>query len=226
MQGMPIAMTISQLRKKIQGNEKPLIVLIGGMSGTGKSLTAVQLAAILHLPIVISSDQIRDVMTLSNHSKILNARYTNAWKLFGKKLSGRNFEQGVLEHSKAVRPGVIKVIKDCLTRGEDIIVEGTHLLPSLYKTFFDAIVLHFLLVTHEAQYHQQMLREKYEQRHSIPKLHSSEKIRVIRLVQDVLIRDAERSRSIIVVSRSVASNCKAIENVLKKTYMSGSNTSS
>jgi 2-phosphoglycerate kinase len=217
-------MTISQLRKKIQDNKKPLVILIGGMSGTGKSLTAVQLAAILHLPIIISTDQIRDVMTLSNHSKILNARYTNAWKLFGKEFTGRNFEQGVLEHSKAVRPGVVKVIKDCLSRGEDIIVEGTHLLPSLYKNFFGAIVLRFLLVTYETQYHQQMLREKYEQRHSIPKPHSSEKIRVIRLVQDVLVRDAERSGSIIVVSRSITSNCKAIENVLKKTYASGLNT--
>ena len=137
----------------------PILVLIAGATGVGKSTTAVKFANEHSFARLLSTDAIREIMrvqtTTENHA------------LHRSSFSRGDSGDAVLDWQdtcKAVEAGVLATIERARREGIDLILEGVHLEPSLrlLRSWKDSggiamgIVMH---VDDEAQ-HTNFLRER------------------------------------------------------------------
>lgn len=208
-------MKVKDLQLKINKQKKPIIILICGMPGTRKSSTAIKLAAMLNFAVVVNMDEVRDIMQIYDKRAVIQGKSHDRWKLFGS-LNDRNFYRGFLAHSRALKKGAMAIIEKNISIGENTMVEGVHLLPSLYKDIGPAKKIHILLTAEDAGHHKNLLGYKFGRRHGIQKPWSAEKIKHIGRIQNILIKDAEKNDALIIESMTPEKNCSIIIKYLTK----------
>ena len=126
-----------RLVRRIRHLSKPLVVYIGGASGTGKSTLAVELAPLLRIYRVIATDTVRQVMRMVFSPQILPSIHGSSFA--AQHLAFRDGEQEHEEEAVAafqeqairIGVGVRAVIERAVTEGQSVLVEGVHLLPPI-----------------------------------------------------------------------------------------------
>lgn len=112
---------------------KPIIILIGGATGVGKSTVATVLANYLNITRVASTDAIREVMRASVSEKLirpLRGSSYNAYKNLTLPPTGvEPVILGFREQVLAVNVGIEAIIKRSVEEKTDIIIEGAHVVP-------------------------------------------------------------------------------------------------
>ncbi len=112
----------------------PLVVLIGGATGVGKSTIATMLASRLGMTRVIPTDAIREVMRAMFSKDLMPTLHTSSFdaaRLVRNPLP-RNADPviiGFREQASAVAVGVEALISRAADEGTDLIVEGAHVVP-------------------------------------------------------------------------------------------------
>jgi len=113
--------------------EKPIIILIGGSTGVGKSTIATILANRLNITRVASTDAIREVMRASVPEKLISSlkgSSYNAYKNLTFPPSGAEpVILGFREQVLAVNVGIEAIIERNILEKSDIIIEGAHVVP-------------------------------------------------------------------------------------------------
>src|SRR4030066_2554757 len=113
--------------------EKPIIILIGGSTGVGKSTIATILANRLNITRVASTDAIREVRRASVSEKLirpLRGSSYDAYKNLTLPPSGvEPVILGFREQVLAVSVGIEAIIKRNIEEKSDIIIEGAHVVP-------------------------------------------------------------------------------------------------
>ena len=135
-----------RLIRRIQRLPRPLVLYIGGASGTGKSTLALELAPLLRIYRINATDTIRQVMRMVFTPSILPALHSSSFEVAGPfdpqvpEDGGRSsrdpeFEQRLgatfEEQSTRVCVGVRAVVERAIAENMSIVVEGTHLHPEL-----------------------------------------------------------------------------------------------
>ena len=115
---------------------RPVVVLIGGASGVGKTSVGVVLANLLRISRVISTDAIRQIMRLMISRDLMPALHASsyeAWKLTGTALNGQDDRvvHAFREQAMRVGVGVRAMIARAIEEHASIIIDGVHLLPDL-----------------------------------------------------------------------------------------------
>lgn len=118
--------------------DRPLIVLVGGGTGVGKSTIATQIAARLGITRIISTDAIREVMKGVVAEQFMPTLYTssfNADEVVRDRLPAG--EDAVLtgfrEQAVAVAVGVRALIERAVTEGTGMVIEGAHIVPGFLQ---------------------------------------------------------------------------------------------
>ncbi|MGH9165063.1 MAG: hypothetical protein ACRDZW_06065 [Acidimicrobiales bacterium] len=114
--------------------EMPLVVLIGGATGVGKSTIATMLASRLGITRVIPTDAIREVMRAMFTKELMPSLHTSSFdaaRLVRHPVprSADPVVIGFREQASAVAVGVEALIDRAANEGSDLIVEGAHLVP-------------------------------------------------------------------------------------------------
>jgi 2-phosphoglycerate kinase len=109
---------------KFVGNFKP-IILIGGTAGTGKTTLASELSWRLGLDHRIGTGFIREIVK-SQHRK------EDCLELHGFTFRSGQPVANIVAQAQRLRPAIIACIERARREGTSLLVEGTHLLPSLY----------------------------------------------------------------------------------------------
>src|SRR5205823_1909852 len=117
--------------------EVPLVVLIGGATGVGKSTMATQLAARLGVVRVLATDAVRDVMRAMLTSKLMPTLYTSSFNADSalREPPPRPADKvivGFREQSAAVSVGVQALIKRAVVEGTSAVIEGAHVVPGFF----------------------------------------------------------------------------------------------
>ena len=135
-----------RLVRRIQHLPRPLVVYLGGASGTGKSTLALELAHLLGLYRVESTDTIRQLMRMVFSTGILPALHASSFEavpVFGTSsfeaaanaTGEQDFHSRVMatfeEQSTRVCVGVRAVVERAIVENRSILVEGVHLYPPL-----------------------------------------------------------------------------------------------
>ena len=137
----------------------PILVLIAGATGVGKSTTAVQLAHSRSFSRLLSTDAVREVMRVMDDGN-------------NKALHRSSFSKGetgdpVLDWQdtcKAVEAGVLATIERARREGIDLILEGVHLEPSsrLIRPWIDSggIALGIVMHVDDEKQHTSFLKQR------------------------------------------------------------------
>jgi 2-phosphoglycerate kinase len=128
----------------LQHLPRPLVIYIGGASGTGKSTLSLELAPLLKIYRVNATDTIRQVMRMVFAPSILPAIHRSSFERpVGDDLqeseagpatgaeSDRELTAGFAEQATHVCVGVRAVVERALAENMHVLVEGVHLLPPL-----------------------------------------------------------------------------------------------
>jgi 2-phosphoglycerate kinase len=129
---------INHLRRYHELNELdvPLILLIGGATGTGKSTVATEVAYRLGITRVTSTDFVRQTMRALFTQEFLPAIHMSSFEA-GKALPTAQEEEvdpllhGFLEQTRHVLVGVQAAIERSLEEGWSMVLEGVHVVPGM-----------------------------------------------------------------------------------------------
>jgi 2-phosphoglycerate kinase len=118
--------------REIEALKVPLVVLIGGTTGVGKSTLATQLATRLGIVRVVATDAIREVMrALFSHELMpsLHASSFEAGSVLREPPSKDAVVVGFREQTAAVAVGVQALVERAAMEGTHLIIEGAHVVP-------------------------------------------------------------------------------------------------
>ncbi|MEA2498022.1 MAG: 2-phosphoglycerate kinase [Actinomycetota bacterium] len=137
--------------------DTPLIILIGGATGVGKSTIATQLATRLGITRVVSTDAVREVLRSAFTAEMFPTLYASSFeadKAVRQPIphSGDRLIIGFREQAAAVAVGAQALLDRAIAEGTDIILEGAHLVPGfLSSAEHEQAVIVPLVVTVEDQ---------------------------------------------------------------------------
>ena len=119
---------------ELQALDVPIIVLIGGSTGTGKSTVAAEVAHRLGITRVASTDFIRQTMRAFFSPEFMpTIHYSSfeAGEALDDEVTGDPTIVGFVEQCRHVCVGVDAAIQRALTEGWSMVLEGVHLVPGL-----------------------------------------------------------------------------------------------
>ncbi|GBC86225.1 hypothetical protein HRbin12_00211 [bacterium HR12] len=118
--------------REVEALDVPLVVLIGGTTGVGKSTIATQLAARLGIVRVVASDAVREVMRAMFSRELMPALHASSFEAGAalREPPGRDAAiVGFREQTSAVAVGLQALVERAAIEGTDIILEGAHIVP-------------------------------------------------------------------------------------------------
>ena len=129
------------LWSEFQDSGRPLILLIGGTVASGKSTIATEIAHLLEIVRIQSTDMLREVMRVMIPKRLLPVLHTSsfdAWKTFPLEDSrNREWDQLVAEGYRAQAALLAvpceAVLQRAVEEGVPIIMEGVHVHPALLQ---------------------------------------------------------------------------------------------
>lgn len=134
----------------------PLVILIGGATGVGKSTIATQIAARLGIVRVIATDAVREVMRALFSQELMPTLYTSSFDADSalREPPTRAVDRvivGFREQTAAVAVGVRALIERSALEGTSVIVEGAHIVPGFLDvaTFTERVLPVPVVVTVE-----------------------------------------------------------------------------
>ncbi|MDQ3890194.1 MAG: hypothetical protein M3312_06535 [Actinomycetota bacterium] len=178
--------------------DAPLILLVGGATGTGKSTVTTEVAHRLGVTRVTSTDFVRQTMRAFFSRDFMPTIHYSSFEA-GQGVSedevGDRTLHGFLEQTRNVLVGASAAIERALAEGYSLALEGVHLVPGLVRTSFPgAIVSQCVLAIEDEGEHA---------RHFLVRGAASEGLRPvekyvralpeIRRIQDYLVERARRA---------------------------------
>ena len=120
--------------REVERLDVPLVILIGGSTGVGKSTIATQLAARLGIVRVVATDAIREVMRSMLSSELMPTLHTSSFHADQalREPPGTTSDAlllGFREQTAAVAVGINALIERAATEGTSIVIEGAHIVP-------------------------------------------------------------------------------------------------
>ena len=128
------AVTQLQRLAELQSLDVPIIVLIGGSTGTGKSTVAAEVAHRLGITRVASTDFIRQTMRAFFSREFMpTIHYSSfeAGQAVDEDVTGDPTVVGFVDQCRHVCVGVEAALHRSLTEGWSMVMEGVHLVPGL-----------------------------------------------------------------------------------------------
>ena len=136
----------------------PIIVLIGGATGTGKSTVATEVAYRLGVTRVTSTDFVRQTLRAFFSPEFMPSIHYSSFEA-GRSLRSAEAEEvdpllhGFLDQTRNVLVGVNAAIERSLAEGWSTVLEGVHLVPGLTAPIADALVVQCVLAIQSEDAH-------------------------------------------------------------------------
>ena len=123
--------------QRVEHLDVPVVILIGGATGVGKSTIATQLAARLGIVRVVATDAIREVMRAMLSPELMPTLHVSSFQA-DRALrepptrSADALVMGFREQTAAVSVGIDALIERAATEGTSIVIEGAHVVPGFF----------------------------------------------------------------------------------------------
>ena len=196
---------VRQLRRyqELRELDLPIVILVGGATGTGKSTVASEIAYRLGITRVTSTDFIRQTMRAFFARDFMPSIHYSSFE------AGDAFPEaddplvaGFLDQSRCVLVGVHAAIERALHEGWSMVLEGVHLVPGLLPSLDDralvsACVLNIADETAHAQHF--FSREAGTER---PMAKYLDRFEEIRRLQRFLVGRADRAGVAVIENES------------------------
>jgi len=143
--------------RELQALDLPIIILIGGSTGTGKSTVATEVAHRLGITRVTSTDFIRQTMRAFFSAEFMPSIHHSSFEAGASapdSATGDPTINGYIDQCRNVNVGVNAAIQRSLTEGWSMVLEGVHLVPGMLPLDIEgALVLHVILEIESEEAH-------------------------------------------------------------------------
>ena len=102
--------------------DRPLVLMLSGTTGVGKSTLATLVAHRLGITRVIATDVIRQVLRASFSRDLMPAVHSSAFEVD---------MEGYAEQAEAVGTGVAAIVERACDEGTPVVIEGVHVAPGM-----------------------------------------------------------------------------------------------
>lgn len=182
----------------------PLLILIGGTTGTGKSTITTEVAHRLGITRVTSTDLIRQTMRAFFSREFMPSIHVSSFEATPALEDDDDpLIGGFLEQTRNVLVGVKAVLDRALVENHSLALEGVHVVPGLVPTALEgAIVAQCVVVVEDEEEH---ARHFYKRDADSDGLRPNEKylnaLPEIRRLQDYLVRRARDADVPVIANR-------------------------
>ncbi|MBA2295936.1 MAG: hypothetical protein H0W16_12485 [Actinobacteria bacterium] len=194
--------TIRRLRRlhALRQLDAPIILLVGGATGTGKSTIATEAAHRLGITRVTSTDFIRQTMRAFFSPAFMPSVHYSSFEA-GLGLTKAEEDEagdarllGFLDQTRNVLVGVEAAIERSLAEGWSMVLEGVHLVPGMVQVqHADAIVVQCLVAIENEDLHRSHFWVRDRATEGLRPLEKYlDGMTEIRLIQESLIERAQR----------------------------------
>jgi 2-phosphoglycerate kinase len=129
--------------------DTPIVLLIGGGTGTGKSAVATEIAYQLGITRVTSTDFIRQTIRAYFPPEAMPSIHYSSFEADAARVPAETGDptlDGFLDQTRSVLVGVEASVERALTEGWSMVIEGIHLVPGLAPAQIDgALVVHAVM---------------------------------------------------------------------------------
>lgn len=186
--------------REVRRSGRPVVVVLGGVNGVGKSTLAARLAMRLGIPHLIATDALREALRTAIPPAMapdLHASTYEGIAGFPSAYSMRPPEGAFLRQSRAVMAATGAVIGRLIAERRSLIVEGIHLVPGMLSDHLRdhpgaPILVEILLVLAEEEKHRPRLARRARKE---PKRGGGNALRhfeAVRCLQAGLVNEARR----------------------------------
>ncbi len=203
-----------RVSRKIRYLDKPLLVLIGGGAGVGKSTISSELGARLGINRIVGSDSVREIMREMLPYEVIPALHESSFSThkavdapFVKNKLIYGFDQQV----RLVSVGLKAIIERGLKEGLNTIINGVHLVPGYLDIMSrkDSYVFQYILDVSDQNEHEERFRMRAEGSHRDPDRYI-ENMDNIERIQEYNIRQAEKNNARILINSDIESTIRKI----------------
>lgn len=123
--------------QRAQERDRPLILLIGGATGVGKSTVATQVATQLGITRIVSTDAIREVMRATVSPDLVPHLHVSSFEAIETRATVPSTSTvepllvGFLRQVAAVEVGIRQILRRSVLEQTDTVIEGVHLVPGM-----------------------------------------------------------------------------------------------
>jgi 2-phosphoglycerate kinase len=144
-----------RLYREFQRLDLPIVLMIGGGTGSGKSSVATEVAHRLGITRVTSTDVIRHTMRAFFSEAFMPSIHYSSFE------AGRSWHEergdpvleGFLDQTRNVLVGMSAVIERALSERWSMVLEGVHLVPGLLPPIEGALTVHCVLQIEDRDAH-------------------------------------------------------------------------
>jgi 2-phosphoglycerate kinase len=183
--------------------DRPLVLVLGGATGTGKSSLATDIAFRLGISRITSTDAVRQVMRAFFAEELMPALHYSSFEA-GEGLripmpdpdAEDRALYGFIQQAEQVAVGANAIIERAVMEGLSTVVEGVHLVPGLVapERHHAAVVVQVVLaITDEDAHQAHFLLRDYETGGTRAMDRYLQRFGEIRRIQDYLVGRAERT---------------------------------
>jgi 2-phosphoglycerate kinase len=187
------AQVVSRLRRHaaLHALDVPIVLLVGGATGTGKSTVATEAAHRLGITRVTSTDFIRQTIRAFFPEASLPSVHHSSFEAGA---AGGGIEAGFLEQTRNVLVGVEAAIERALTEGWSMAIEGVHLVPGMVSAEIEgALVVHAVLQIETVDVHRTHFHVRDAATGGVRAMDKYlDRLDEIRLLQESIVERAER----------------------------------
>jgi 2-phosphoglycerate kinase len=184
---------------ELRALELPIIVLVGGATGTGKSTIATEVAHRLGITRVTSTDFIRQTMRAFFSPEFMPSVHHSSFEAGAalppaEQEAGDALLLGFIDQTRHVLVGVQASIDRALEEGWSMVLEGVHLVPGMLKPIEGALVVHVIVQIEDEDVHAQHFWIRDAHSNGV-RAHDKYLRRLgdIRHIQDFILDEARRS---------------------------------
>jgi len=183
-----------QTWRRLRRDGRPLLLVLGGAPGVGKSTISTRLAVRFGITRIVTTDTIREVLRTVIPSTVLPELHVSTYGSVG---AGADPAEVYVRQARVVGGALVSVVRRLLTERRSVIVEGVHLLPGeLVRDLGEhpsrPVVVELMLTLEDAAAHRAQLTARRAGEPERGGQRSLDQFGTIRVLHDLL---AARARS-------------------------------
>jgi 2-phosphoglycerate kinase len=149
-----------QTWRKLRHDGRPLLLVLGGAPGVGKSTISTRLAVRFGITRIVTTDTIREVLRTVIPPSVLPELHVSTYESVGG--TGSDPADVYLRQARVVGGALVAVVRRLLTERRSVIIEGVHLLPGeLLAGLGDhpsrPVAVELMLILEDAELHRAQL---------------------------------------------------------------------